>query len=74
MLAADSHLLDTTVDKESRVARLHGLDYPFLALFVPDVVAPCREAHAHGVGSEVGDAEPHRGAHERGSERHYKLD
>lgn len=35
-----THLLDCPMDKESRIASFHFLDYPFISLLVSDIVSP----------------------------------
>ena len=46
------YLLNATVNKESRVTSLHSVDYPFVALFVSDIVLPSGKGHRDGMSGE----------------------
>ena len=53
-----TYLLDAEMDEEPRVSRDHGINDALFALFVANVVSPCRQGYRDGVCSERGQSSP----------------
>lgn len=58
------------MDKEARIASLHGIDDSLLALFVSYIVLPCRQTDGNSVRREVGNGVAQRRGDEGGRDWH----